>query len=81
MIYNVWRPGMSVTCGRYFNAGWLFRFLRIQFNVNFMSKLTVTEYKVWELPIRLFHWMNVFAIITLMLLGLIMLTTMWQKMV
>jgi cytochrome b len=38
-----------------------------------MSELTVKEYKVWDLPTRLFHWINVIAVIMLMFVGLIML--------
>lgn len=38
-----------------------------------MSKIEVTEHKVWDLPTRLFHWINAFAIIMLMFVGLIML--------
>ena len=32
-----------------------------------------TEYKVWDLPIRLFHWVNVICVLCLLFLGLIML--------
>ncbi|MBT4146072.1 MAG: cytochrome b/b6 domain-containing protein [Gammaproteobacteria bacterium] len=38
-----------------------------------MSELNVKEYKVWDLPTRLFHWINVFSILALMFLGLVML--------
>ncbi len=38
-----------------------------------MSELNVKEYQVWDLPTRLFHWINVFAILVLMFLGLVML--------
>ncbi len=38
-----------------------------------MNELSVKEYKVWDLPTRLFHWINVFAILMLMFVGLVML--------
>ncbi len=38
-----------------------------------MSEISVKEYSVWDLPTRLFHWINVFAVIMLMFVGLIML--------
>ncbi|MDF1515823.1 MAG: cytochrome b/b6 domain-containing protein [Anaerolineae bacterium] len=38
-----------------------------------MSELSVKEYKVWDLPTRLFHWINFFSILLLMFVGLVML--------
>ncbi len=38
-----------------------------------MNELSVKEYRVWDLPTRLFHWINVFAILMLMFVGLVML--------
>ena len=38
-----------------------------------MNELSVKEYQVWDLPTRLFHWINVFAILMLMFVGLVML--------
>ncbi|OUS08808.1 cytochrome B [Gammaproteobacteria bacterium 42_54_T18] len=38
-----------------------------------MNTASLTEYKVWDLPTRLFHWINVTAIIGLLFLGFIML--------
>ena len=38
-----------------------------------MSTVSLTEYKVWDLPTRLFHWINVTAIIGLLFLGFVML--------
>jgi len=38
-----------------------------------MNEFSVKEYQVWDLPTRLFHWINVFAILMLMFVGLVML--------
>ena len=38
-----------------------------------MSTVSLTEYKVWDLPTRLFHWINVTAIMGLLFLGFVML--------
>jgi len=37
------------------------------------QQLNLYQYKAWDLPVRLFHWINFTAIIALMLIGLIML--------
>ncbi len=38
-----------------------------------MTNQTVKPYKSWDLPTRLFHWINFLCVIVLSLLGLIML--------
>ena len=38
-----------------------------------MSVQTIKSYRAWDLPTRLFHWINVVCVIILSLLGLIML--------
>ena len=38
-----------------------------------MNTVSRTEYNVWDLPTRLFHWVNVTAIIGLLFLGFVML--------
>lgn len=38
-----------------------------------MENLSYTEYKVWELPVRFFHWVNVLSVLALIFLGLTML--------
>jgi cytochrome b len=37
-----------------------------------MSRLRLEEYRVWDLPTRLFHWLNVLCVFTLIVVGLIM---------
>ncbi|MBT1442953.1 cytochrome b/b6 domain-containing protein [Shewanella sp. JM162201] len=34
---------------------------------------TLTEYQVWPLPVRLFHWLNLLLVLVLSFLGLVML--------
>jgi len=38
-----------------------------------MNEHTTRPYKAWDLPIRLFHWINFLCVLTLSILGLIML--------
>jgi Ni/Fe-hydrogenase 1 B-type cytochrome subunit len=38
-----------------------------------MTTDTFKTYKAWDLPVRLFHWINVLCVLTLSFLGLIML--------
>ena len=38
-----------------------------------MTDPVASPYKAWDLPVRLFHWINVLCVITLSILGLIML--------
>ena len=38
-----------------------------------MSEHKLTEYRVWDLPVRLFHWINFSNVILLIFFGLIML--------
>lgn len=38
-----------------------------------MQTKQVYEYKVWDLPVRLFHWINFIAVIMLIFFGLLML--------
>ena len=37
-----------------------------------MENINFKEYKVWDLPVRLFHWINFAAVISLIFVGLIM---------
>ncbi len=30
-----------------------------------MNELTVKEYKVWDVPTRIFHWLNFLTVISL----------------
>jgi len=41
-----------------------------------MNTEQCTKYRVWDLPVRLFHWINFLAVFCLIVLGLIML---WSK--
>jgi len=36
------------------------------------SKITLTEYRVWDLPVRLFHWINVLCVLALFFMGMMM---------
>lgn len=38
-----------------------------------MENINLKEYKVWDLPVRIFHWINFTAVISLIFVGLIML--------
>ena len=38
-----------------------------------MNEQTTRLYKAWDLPIRLFHWINFLCVLTPSILGLIML--------
>ena len=38
-----------------------------------MTNAQFQQYKVWDLPTRLFHWINFITIISLIFIGLIML--------
>ncbi|MCW8901578.1 MAG: cytochrome b/b6 domain-containing protein [Gammaproteobacteria bacterium] len=38
-----------------------------------MENINIKEYKVWDAPIRVFHWVNFISVISLIFLGLIML--------
>jgi len=38
-----------------------------------MNTPTAKPYKAWDLPTRLFHWINFLCVITLSFLGLVML--------
>ena len=38
-----------------------------------MSEHKLTEYRVWDLPVRLFHWINFTSVILLIFFGLMML--------
>lgn len=38
-----------------------------------MANLSLKEYKAWDLPVRVFHWVNFISVISLIFLGLIML--------
>jgi cytochrome b len=37
-----------------------------------MNNTTLKEYKVWDLPTRLFHWINFLSVISLIFVGLLM---------
>ena len=38
-----------------------------------MSNITLQQYKVWDVPTRVFHWLNFLTIISLIFVGLVML--------
>ncbi|MCU7960960.1 MAG: cytochrome b/b6 domain-containing protein [gamma proteobacterium symbiont of Bathyaustriella thionipta] len=38
-----------------------------------MQPANIYQYKVWDLPVRLFHWINFFAVLSLLFMGLMML--------
>lgn len=38
-----------------------------------MDELRYKEYKVWDLPVRIFHWVNVICVLALIFFGLVML--------
>jgi Ni,Fe-hydrogenase I cytochrome b subunit len=40
-------------------------------NVNQQQEIAI--YKVWDLPVRLFHWINFLSVISLLFMGFIML--------
>lgn len=36
-----------------------------------MADTSVTSYKVWDVPVRLFHWINFLSVLTLIAFGLV----------